>query len=577
MNPNHASIPMENYATALASVARAAASRRQILNLFAPSPAMTAAAAAASPGMASAFGLNNNAAKHQLTNELLMAQTANRTLKQELASKVREVDELRLRYFTDRNLGVAALENDRILKESLEALDAKNRAQAREISSLRRQLQNKNENEKGKDCISKDKKSGNKGNNNNNDNDNDNTAGDNKLPPLHHSAQPSTYSVEEERAIQDASFSIRCRLVQGKNGCPLCLTQKHTLLNCDVLRSNGYLVTYHSLLDTSACPAAAATNTSYNYRYSGSTIKTQTDPASMLSPLAAEAARKISWGAAATITPPNNSQKQPIDLLSDSDDESDTNGYSKEARTREIGAHETLDGENETKRNAGAEQSDENDTNHIFADIVRSIGESIDGRGVKHKPITIDFDKAEEEEEEEEEEEIEQQNERMELETQSVAESQMEPRESRQSKDNANEEDTEIEIVGETGKNALSDFAHPRFDCVTKPFSKDPEAFCCNCFCYVCDVRACDCEQWDNRGEDSHCFADSKINKWYRKRGRVRSKRKRPERALKEIEFFLPDSVPMKLPPKRRTRNPAYSSMIGRNRNIRQRKKQSPK
>ena len=129
--------------------------------------------------------------------------------------------------------------------------------------------------------------------------------------------------------------------------------------------------------------------------------------------------------------------------------------------------------------------------------------------------------------------------------------------------------DEEIKIIRETGKNPLSDFAHPRYDCVMKPFDKDPEAFCPNCYCYVCDVKASECDHWKINGEnedDFHCYAESSIIKWKRRRSRLRNKRKRPQRALQQIAIFLPDTIPTELPSKRRTREtvrfgqPGYES-----------------
>jgi L-rhamnose mutarotase len=191
-------------------------------------------------------------------------------------------------------------------------------------------------------------------------------------------------------------------------------------------------------------------------------------------------------------------------------------------------------------------------------DFTSSSSDGIDnGRGGKDRPITIDFL---------EEEAVESIEKSSPLQTESERE-QQEHRGSRITTDpdaetnNHNytdeDEDDEIKIIGETGKNPLSDFAHPRYDCVIKPFSKDPEAFCPNCYCYVCDVRVSECEKWKLSGdeeEDSHCYAESKIVKWKRRRSKARNKRKLPERTLKNIAIFLKDTVPTKLPSKRKKR-----------------------
>ena len=45
------------------------------------------------------------------------------------------------------------------------------------------------------------------------------------------------------------------------------------------------------------------------------------------------------------------------------------------------------------------------------------------------------------------------------------------------------EDDDEIELVGHTGHNALSDFPHSRENCVQHVFQLDPQKFCPNCYC----------------------------------------------------------------------------------------------
>lgn len=69
--------------------------------------------------------------------------------------------------------------------------------------------------------------------------------------------------------------------------------------------------------------------------------------------------------------------------------------------------------------------------------------------------------------------------------------------------------DEDCIIVGQKGVNVLSDFPHPREDCVVHPMSKNPEAHCTNCFCYVCDVNVKDCKDWK-----VHCFAKFRDPFW---------------------------------------------------------------
>ncbi|OEU07671.1 hypothetical protein FRACYDRAFT_250690 [Fragilariopsis cylindrus CCMP1102] len=100
---------------------------------------------------------------------------------------------------------------------------------------------------------------------------------------------------------------------------------------------------------------------------------------------------------------------------------------------------------------------------------------------------------------------------------------------------NGNEDDDDdcddAVIIGSTGKNANSDYAHSRADCATNPFEKDPKMHCPNCYCYVCDDKASDCVKWD-----SHCQATRSESKWRAQRSQARSKRKRPERALHALD-----------------------------------------
>ncbi|OEU06738.1 hypothetical protein FRACYDRAFT_265572 [Fragilariopsis cylindrus CCMP1102] len=94
----------------------------------------------------------------------------------------------------------------------------------------------------------------------------------------------------------------------------------------------------------------------------------------------------------------------------------------------------------------------------------------------------------------------------------------------------------DIQITGSTGKNALSDYPHPRHECVVKSFTKNPEQFCPNCYCFVCDIKASECAEW----KDCHCKADSDI-KWRLQRRKIRNKRKAPERARQRLAISFID------------------------------------
>ncbi|KAG2497724.1 hypothetical protein HYH03_004460 [Edaphochlamys debaryana] len=63
------------------------------------------------------------------------------------------------------------------------------------------------------------------------------------------------------------------------------------------------------------------------------------------------------------------------------------------------------------------------------------------------------------------------------------------------------DEDDDVIVTGAVGKVATRDFAHRRFECGARPFNAgraDPAngAHCPQCFCFVCDVKASECEWW---------------------------------------------------------------------------------
>ncbi|GFR40543.1 hypothetical protein Agub_g1116 [Astrephomene gubernaculifera] len=61
-------------------------------------------------------------------------------------------------------------------------------------------------------------------------------------------------------------------------------------------------------------------------------------------------------------------------------------------------------------------------------------------------------------------------------------------------------EDDDIVITASYGQAATRDMPHPRPDCGVHSFttgtSKSNSSHCSNCFCYVCDVKASECEFW---------------------------------------------------------------------------------
>jgi len=124
----------------------------------------------------------------------------------------------------------------------------------------------------------------------------------------------------------------------------------------------------------------------------------------------------------------------------------------------------------------------------------------------------------------------------------------------REIKDDDDNINGELHLLGSTGKNALSDFAHSRADCVTYPFAKDPTRFCIQCYCYVCDAKASECIKWND-----HCKAINSETKWKQRRSQVRCKRKAPERELERLHFFGSSSLPVDRRSRRTRRNVNYS------------------
>jgi hypothetical protein len=80
---------------------------------------------------------------------------------------------------------------------------------------------------------------------------------------------------------------------------------------------------------------------------------------------------------------------------------------------------------------------------------------------------------------------------------------------------NNNDEDDELSFLGTIG---TADFPHSRENCVLMPLIQgDPSNHCKNCYCYVCDIPAKNCQSWN-----LHCRAQHKDPKWKRERGLVR-------------------------------------------------------
>ena len=83
--------------------------------------------------------------------------------------------------------------------------------------------------------------------------------------------------------------------------------------------------------------------------------------------------------------------------------------------------------------------------------------------------------------------------------------------------------DDDLEIVGECGSFA-SDLPHARCDCPTTPFKAGRSKLtieanaktCAQCYCFVCQIPAAQCEGWQSRDAKvaAHCNAHGKLSLW---------------------------------------------------------------
>ena len=72
--------------------------------------------------------------------------------------------------------------------------------------------------------------------------------------------------------------------------------------------------------------------------------------------------------------------------------------------------------------------------------------------------------------------------------------------------------DDECVLVRVENDQSIGSMPHSRCDCTNHPFLKkvdDPshKKFCDNCYCFVCDVPAKDCKEWEIAGiSESYCI-----------------------------------------------------------------------
>ena len=88
------------------------------------------------------------------------------------------------------------------------------------------------------------------------------------------------------------------------------------------------------------------------------------------------------------------------------------------------------------------------------------------------------------------------------------------------------EDEDDVQVLGSTGPNALTDFPHAREHCLVHPLAAtEAQSYCPNCYCYVCDRPARDCPSWSSRSvggneeeedyyRNNHCRASGSDPKW---------------------------------------------------------------
>lgn len=92
--------------------------------------------------------------------------------------------------------------------------------------------------------------------------------------------------------------------------------------------------------------------------------------------------------------------------------------------------------------------------------------------------------------------------------------------------------DGEVVAVAATGLVPNRDYAHIRTECQALPPGSDWLAICPKCYCFVCDIPAGECTQWD-----LHAFATPGVECWDKLRNVERKCRKgKKPRAAKKWE-----------------------------------------
>ena len=94
------------------------------------------------------------------------------------------------------------------------------------------------------------------------------------------------------------------------------------------------------------------------------------------------------------------------------------------------------------------------------------------------------------------------------------------PSPSKRQRTGSSSDEEGVEIVSSNTVNPLSELPHMRHTCATFTFGTVQDLnlkHCRNCFCYVCDVKVSECQDWS-----SHCCAHENDDVWKAKRQSMR-------------------------------------------------------
>ena len=98
------------------------------------------------------------------------------------------------------------------------------------------------------------------------------------------------------------------------------------------------------------------------------------------------------------------------------------------------------------------------------------------------------------------------------------------------------DDDDDVTFVGRTGALALVDFPHARENCAQHPWKPGFErTFCENCYCFVCDIPASTCREWEQ-----HCKATHSCPQWQQKRDQKKARNSGAGGAGPSSSAYLP-------------------------------------